>query len=91
MRSLSIKWGYRSDNPCRSVERNPEPKRNRYLSDDEIQRVMSALDAEEDQEGGNIIRLLLLTGARSAEVLKIWSSALDLLPHSRRLDPSHTR
>ena len=78
MLSLSIKWGYRSDNPCRSVERNPEPKRNRYLSDDEIQRIMSALDAEEDQEGGNIIRLLLLTGARSAEVLKMEWSQLDL-------------
>jgi integrase len=78
MLSLSIKWGYRVDNPCRSVERNPEPKRTRYLSEKEIGRVMSALDAEMDQEGANIIRLLLLTGARSAEVLKMEWSQLDL-------------
>ena len=78
MLSLSIKWHMRSDNPCRSVERNPEPKRNRYLSGEEIERVMQALDVEEDQEGANIIRLLLLTGARSAEVLKAEWSQFDL-------------
>jgi integrase len=78
MLSLSIKWGYRSDNPCRSIERNPEPKRNRYLNEGEIERVMQALHDEEDQEGANIIRLLLLTGARSAEVLKMEWGQLDL-------------
>jgi integrase len=69
MFSLAIKWKLRSDNPCKGVEKNDEPKRQRYLSGPEIERLTVALDAEPDQQGADIVRLLLLTGARSAEVL----------------------
>ena len=34
--NLSIRWGWRLDNPCRGIERNPEGKRSRYLSADAI-------------------------------------------------------
>ena len=30
MFSLAIRWGWRSDNPCRGIERNQEQKRRRY-------------------------------------------------------------
>ena len=30
--NLSIRWGWRLDNPCKGIERNPEGKRTRYLS-----------------------------------------------------------
>ena len=39
---------------------------------------MVALDQDEDQEGATILKLLLLTGARSAEMLKMEWSQLDL-------------
>jgi integrase len=68
MFSLAIKWGIRSDNPARGIERNPEDKRERHLSDDELARLMEALAQHDDQQAVNIIRLLLLTGARSGEV-----------------------
>ena len=35
MFSLAIKWGWRSDNPARWVERNQEQRRERYLTPDE--------------------------------------------------------
>ena len=68
MFSLAIKLQMRSDNPCRGVERNQENKRTRYLSADEISRLTVALAAHEDQQAANIVRLLLLTGARLNEV-----------------------
>src|SRR4029434_3919203 len=36
MFSLAIRWQWRSDNPCRGVERNQEHKRRRYLTADEL-------------------------------------------------------
>ena len=68
MFSLAIKWRMRPDNPVIGVERNPEPKRERFLSKPELDRLLDALAADEDGQGADIVRLLLLTGARSAEV-----------------------
>lgn len=99
MFSLAIRWQLRADNPVRGVERNQERKRKRYLSGDEMQRLLKTLaeypyvqkvraSREEAAETGqtwktlhrkkpirqreqacNVIRLLLLTGARKGEVL----------------------
>ncbi len=64
MFSLAIKWQWRTDNPAKGIERNQEMRRHRYLSGDELGRLTEALAAHEDQQAANIIRLLLLTGAR---------------------------
>jgi integrase len=69
MFSMAIRWGLRTDNPCKGIERNKEHKRQRYLSVDELGRLIKALDAYSDQQSADIIRLLLLTGARRGEVL----------------------
>jgi integrase len=65
---LAIRWGWRSDNPTKSVERNPEAKRKRYLSGDELARLTAALAAHPDRQIANLVRMLLLTGARFGEV-----------------------
>jgi integrase len=78
MFTLAIKWGWRTDNPCRGVERNPEHKRRRYLSGDELGRLSVALAAHKDKQAANIIRLLLLTGARRSEVLSARWQDIDL-------------
>jgi integrase len=69
MFSMAIRWHWRTDNPCRGIERNQEHKRRRYLSGDELKRLGKELDKYSDQQSANIIRLLLLTGARRGEVL----------------------
>jgi integrase len=76
--SLAIKWQMRTDNPCRGIERNAEIKRKRYLAGDELARLMAALSAHPDKQFTNIIRLLLLTGARKGEVLAMKWADLDL-------------
>lgn len=68
MFSLAIQWKWRPDNPAKGIERNGEVKRSRYLSAAEIKRLSAALSEHEDQQAANIIRLLLLTGARRGEV-----------------------
>jgi integrase len=69
MFSLSIRWGWRADNPCRGVERNREHPRKRYLSPDELRRLTKALAEDRNQQAADVFRLLLLTGARRGEVL----------------------
>ena len=69
MFALSIRWEMRPDNPVRGLERNPENKRRRYLSGDELSRLLAALAEHREQDSANVVRLLLLTGARRGEVL----------------------
>jgi integrase len=78
MFSLAIKWRWRTDNPARGIERNPEEKRHRYLTPVEVTRLGEALNEIEDQQAANIVRLLLLTGARSGEVMAAKWEDLDL-------------
>jgi integrase len=78
MFSLAMRWTWRPDNPAKGVERNQESKRERYLSADELKRLSEALTDCADQQGANIIRLLLLTGARRGEVFRMRWADLDL-------------
>jgi integrase len=59
----------RSDNPAKGIARNAETKRKRYLKADELARLTAVLTKHGDKQAANIVRLLLLTGARSGEVL----------------------
>lgn len=78
MFTLAEKWGLRPDgtNPCRHVERNPERKLERYLSEKELARLAEVL-AEAERTRTELpsalaaIRLLLFTGARLSEILTL--------------------
>ncbi len=60
--------------PARGVRPNPRPKRTRFLSRDEIDRLHGVLDRH---AGGrrclqaDIVRLLLLTGCRKNEIVRL--------------------
>ena len=88
MFQLSVRWGMRSDNPARGVEKYVEEKRDRRLSDAELQRLLMALSEHPNQTAANAIRLQLLTGARIGEVLTAKWEDIDLV---RRVwtKPSH--
>ena len=78
MFSLAVRWGWRTDNPCRGIERNQEQKRHRYLSGAELKRLTKALAELEDQGAANAVRLLLLSGARRGELLAAKWADIDL-------------
>jgi integrase len=78
MFSLAIQWKLRADNPAHGVPRFHEDRRERWLSQEEMQRFSNALDSYSDQNAANALRLLLLTGAREGEVLKASWEQFDL-------------
>jgi integrase len=75
---LAQRWGVCDANPVRGVERNPEAKRKRYLSGEELAALTTTLATYPDKQVANIIRLLLLTGSRSGEVMPMRWDDLDL-------------
>jgi len=58
-------------NPCRGVERNKEVMMERYPSEDELERIMAALDAHPMRDSARAICMLILTGCRRGEALTI--------------------
>ena len=78
MFTLSEAWDLRlaGSNPCRSVRRYKEQKRERFLTPDEIRRLGRVLNGAEAQGGVWVyavaaVRLLMLTGCRLDEVLSL--------------------
>jgi site-specific recombinase XerD len=76
--SLAVQWHWRTDNPCRGIERHPEAKRKRYLTGAELERLSKALAEHDDPHAADIFRLLLLTGARRGEVLSARWNDIDV-------------
>ena len=90
MMTLAMKWRLRPDNPCKGLERNPEAKRKRYLTPDELGRLTRALAEYPDQQTANVFRLLLLTGARKSEILSARFEQFDLNNRQVWIKPAHT-
>lgn len=72
MYKKAIRWGYADHNPCLGIERNPENKRDRYITNDEYL-------AFREFAGPLIAAYMdfkLLTGLRQRDVLNIKKSDL---------------
>jgi integrase len=83
MNLAAREWELRPDNPVLGVKRFPERKRERFFSDEELQRIGAALRAAEEKNAvhPNIIatlRLLALTGLRLGEALALTWDQVDL-------------
>ena len=59
MLSLAVKWGWRTDNPVKGIERFQEERRERWLSDRELSQLLSVLIAHPNQRAANAVRLQL--------------------------------
>lgn len=69
MFSLAVGWCWRADNPVTGIPKFQEHKRDRWLRNEELARLGKALDESPNQRAANLVRLLLLTGARRGEAM----------------------
>lgn len=95
---LAEEWGWRpvGSNPARGVKAHPERARRRYLTNDELVRLRAAMQQWEAAgplavrwRFAQLVRLLLLTGARLREVMCAewswidWERSVLLVPEER--------
>jgi len=97
MFNLAEMWGLRPDgsNPRRHLRKYPEQKRERFLSPSELRRlgeVLDTMEAERVELPSAIlaVRLLLLSGCRLNEVMKLHWEHVDLASGILRLPDSKT-
>lgn len=70
MFNLGIQWGFIEKNPCQGIQKLKEAGgKERYLSDDEVKRLLSALDNVDPSPSAYAVKFLLFTGMRMSEAL----------------------
>jgi len=88
MFSLAVGWNWCSDNPVRGIQKYQEEKRDRWLDEEELQRLWAVLEKYNHHLTTHVFKLLLLTGARKGELLQATWEQLDL-EKSIWTKPSH--
>jgi integrase len=91
---LQAAWrdGKIPDNPAMKVRPNPEnDARDRVLSDDELKRLLEAVDTTEDVHIRTAFVLLIETGARLSEVLRAEWAHINLDERAWTLPSTHTK
>lgn len=72
MFALAIQWGIVERNPCAGVKKFQEsPGAERFLSADEVRRLLEALERAPNPVMASAFRMLLFTGLRKREVLDL--------------------
>lgn len=89
--SLAVRWDWRADNPAQGFRRHPENPRQRYLSEEELERLVSALEQHPRRASADAILFMLLTGARRGEVLGATWSMFDLVQGVWTKPSAHTK
>ena len=77
--------------PTKGVKRNQETPRERYLTGEELVKLLDALAAHPDQREANAFRLLMLTAARRGEVLSMTLDQIDFEKGTWTKPSSHTK
>jgi len=67
--NLAIRWGWIERNPAIGCRKSVERKRHRYLSKDEISRLIQALEVHTERTSADALLFMLFTGCRRGEAL----------------------
>jgi integrase len=89
--NLARKWRVPGglENPAAGLSAGPDVQRNRFLSEEEVEALMRAIHADENETAARCIMLLLLTGARRNEITFAkwdyvdWKNKTLLVPKSK--------
>ena len=78
MFNLATDWGlFSGANPCTRIKKFPERSRDRFVTEEELPRLMAALKADPNPFVRGAFFVSLLTGARRNEVLRMKWGDLD--------------
>ena len=77
MFNLAIKWEWLERNSAQGIERFKEEKRDRFVKEHELPRLIESIQAEPDLYIRGFFLLLLLTGARRSELLSMRHEDID--------------
>jgi integrase len=78
-----------TENPAAGLSAGPDVMRNRFLAEDEVERLVHSIQIDENQTAAQSIMLLLLTGARRNEITFAkwdyvdWKNKTLLVPKSK--------
>jgi integrase len=89
--ALAVRRGMRADNPAHGVIYNKEQPRYRFLEGEELERFLVALEQCRSLSAKRAIRLLLLTGSRKNEVLRMRWEQVNLTTGVWSKPPSSTK
>lgn len=78
MFTLAVSWEWRENNPILGIEKYQEEKRDRWLNEEELDRLWAVLDRYPSRLTAYVFKFLLLTGARKGEVLQATWDQFDL-------------
>jgi integrase len=87
--AVNLKW--RADNPASKIERNHEEARYVTLTGAELERLLAALPQCRSRQGARAIELILLTGCRRNEILRLKWPQVDLDRGTMTLPPRSTK
>jgi integrase len=87
--AVDLQW--RTDNPASRVERNHEEPRYVALSSEELERLLAGIPQCKNKQSARAIELILLTGSRRNEVLRMEWSAVDLRRGTWTKAPTSTK
>jgi hypothetical protein len=62
MLNLAVEWGWRRDNPAKGIQRYREEKRDRWLTDEELSRLVRVLENHPNIRAANDESTFLLAG-----------------------------
>jgi integrase len=78
MFNLAISWEWRDSNPVANIPRYQEEKRDRWLNEEELNRLWEVLERHSNRMTAYVFKFLLLTGARKGEALGATWDQFDL-------------
>ena len=55
MLNLAVEWGWRRDNPAKGIQRYREEKRDRWLTDEELSRLVRVLEEHPNMRAANAV------------------------------------
>lgn len=91
MFNLARRWKVSgvTENPAAGLSAGPDVQRNRFLTEAEAERLVAAIEQDQNRNAARAIMLLLLTGARRNEVTQAkwdyvdWQNRMLLVPKSK--------